>query len=146
MVCITHRITGFSDFVHRPDSKLLEENQDVQWMRLALSKWPNRVGVFLHLRTETDPVSETSWFSCNYLESGQWTKSENPVIRELYGTHQVLSYAEDISLIGGNINAIQKNTRVLLDDSNEVELKSEPKGNFVTLISCDRNESQNLKY
>jgi hypothetical protein len=41
---------------------------------------PNRVGVSLHLRAETDPVSETSCFSSNYLESGRWTKSENPVI------------------------------------------------------------------
>jgi hypothetical protein len=31
------------------------------------------------LRTETDPVSETSCFSSNYLKSGRWTKSENPV-------------------------------------------------------------------
>jgi hypothetical protein len=37
-------------------------------------------GVSPHLRTETDPVSETSCFSSNYLESGRWTKSENPVI------------------------------------------------------------------
>jgi hypothetical protein len=29
---------------------------------LALSKEPNRVGVFPHQRTETDPVSETSCF------------------------------------------------------------------------------------
>jgi hypothetical protein len=36
-----------------------------QWLRLALSKRPNWVGVFslpLHLRTETDPISETSCF------------------------------------------------------------------------------------
>jgi hypothetical protein len=53
----------------------------VQWLRLALSKGPNRVGVSLHLRTETDPISETScFFSSNYLESGRWTKSENPII------------------------------------------------------------------
>jgi hypothetical protein len=37
---------------------------DVQWLRLTLSKGSNRVGVFspFHLRTETDPVSETSCF------------------------------------------------------------------------------------
>jgi hypothetical protein len=29
---------------------------------------------------ETHPVSETSCFSSNYLESGRWTKSEIPVI------------------------------------------------------------------
>jgi hypothetical protein len=32
----------------------------VQWLRLALSKAPNRIGVSPHLRAETDPVSETS--------------------------------------------------------------------------------------
>jgi hypothetical protein len=52
----------------------------VQWLRLALSKGPNRVGVSLHLRMETDPVSEMSCFSSNYLKPGRWTKSENPVI------------------------------------------------------------------
>jgi hypothetical protein len=49
-------------------------------LRLALSKGPNRAGVSLHLRMETDPVSEMSCFSSNYLESGRRTKSENPVI------------------------------------------------------------------
>jgi hypothetical protein len=52
----------------------------IQWLRSALSKGSNRVGVSLHLKTETDPVSETSCFSSNYLKSGQWTKSENPEI------------------------------------------------------------------
>jgi hypothetical protein len=52
----------------------------VQWLRLALSNGPNRVGVSPHLRAETDPVSETSCFlPSNSLESGRWTKSENPL-------------------------------------------------------------------
>jgi hypothetical protein len=36
----------------------------VQWLRLALSNGPNWVGLScpIHLRTETDPVSETLWF------------------------------------------------------------------------------------
>jgi hypothetical protein len=33
-----------------------------QWLGLALSKGPNRIGFFPHLRTETDPVPETSCF------------------------------------------------------------------------------------
>jgi hypothetical protein len=33
------------------------------------------------LKTETDPVSETSWLlSSNSLESGRWTKPENQLI------------------------------------------------------------------
>jgi hypothetical protein len=36
------------------------------------------------LANEISPVSGTSCFSSNYLESGRWTKSENPVIPCLY--------------------------------------------------------------
>jgi hypothetical protein len=39
------------------------QNYWVFGLRLALSKGPNRVDVSLQLRTETDPVSETSCFS-----------------------------------------------------------------------------------
>jgi hypothetical protein len=51
----------------------------VQWLRLALSRGPSTVCVSPDLRTETDPVSETPRFSSNYLESGRWRKSKNPV-------------------------------------------------------------------
>jgi hypothetical protein len=62
-----HRINGVSDFVHRPDSKELEDK--------------NTTFLKLDLRTETDPVSETSCsLTSNSLESGRWTKSENPLI------------------------------------------------------------------
>jgi hypothetical protein len=49
-------------------------------MRLALSQGPNRLGVSPHLRMETDPFSETSCFSSNYLEFWRRTKSETPII------------------------------------------------------------------
>jgi hypothetical protein len=65
------------DFVHCSDSKKLEEKNISKTG--AVSMGPNRVGVSPHLRTETDPVSETC-FSSNYLASGRWTKSKNPVI------------------------------------------------------------------
>jgi hypothetical protein len=72
--CITHRDIGFSNFVHRPDfSKITMKNTTFrkldQWLRLALSKGPNRVGVFPHLRTETDPVSEMLCFSLLFRKS-----------------------------------------------------------------------------
>jgi hypothetical protein len=34
-----------------------------------------------------------------------------------------LSYADDINLMGENINAIEKNIEIILDNSNEVALK-----------------------
>jgi hypothetical protein len=43
-----------------PSSGILGNRANLQWLRLALSKRPNWVGVFLsHLKTEKDPVSET---------------------------------------------------------------------------------------
>jgi hypothetical protein len=50
-------------------------------MEVSSTKGPKRVGVSPRLRTETDPVSEMSCFlSSNYLESGRWMKSENPLV------------------------------------------------------------------
>jgi hypothetical protein len=79
-----YRIVGLLDFLHRPVFYRIENttfrkldlfsssdeggrrhlHSWAQWLRLALSKEPNWVGVYshLHLRTETDPVSESSCF------------------------------------------------------------------------------------
>jgi hypothetical protein len=50
------------------------------WGETATLLDPVDRGNLNHWGTETDPVSETSCFSSNYIESGLWTKSENPVI------------------------------------------------------------------
>jgi hypothetical protein len=58
------RDIGFSDFIHRPGiKKQTKEIHDVSETGPVISKGPNRIGFFPHLRTETDPVSETSCFS-----------------------------------------------------------------------------------
>jgi hypothetical protein len=73
---------------------------------LALSKGRNRVGVFLHLRTETDPVSETLCFFHSYLgkhpDDGQSSKTQylcdefifKPFILSLVSTSTVLLFLE----------------------------------------------------
>jgi hypothetical protein len=64
---------------------------------LALSKGPNRVGVFPpHLRMETDPVSETLCF----LVTGRWTKSKNPVILYIVHNHQNPSESTKDNILG----------------------------------------------
>jgi hypothetical protein len=38
-------------------------------------------------------------------------------------THQLLAYADDVNLLGVNINCINKNTETLYDASSEIGLK-----------------------
>jgi hypothetical protein len=42
---------------------------------------------------------------------------------KLNGTHHLLAYADDVSLLGDNIGTINKNTETLIDASKEVGLE-----------------------
>jgi hypothetical protein len=42
---------------------------------------------------------------------------ENKVVLELNWTHQLLVYADDVNLLGDNIDTIKKNTQTLIDPS-----------------------------
>jgi hypothetical protein len=42
---------------------------------------------------------------------------------KLNGTHQLLVYADDVNLLGDNIDTIQKNTESLIDASKQVGLE-----------------------
>jgi hypothetical protein len=47
---------------------------------------------------------------------------ENQVALKLNGTHQLLAYADDVNLLGDNVDTIKKNTETLIDASKEVSL------------------------
>jgi hypothetical protein len=42
---------------------------------------------------------------------------------KLNGTHQLLVYADDVNLLGDNIDAIKRNMETLIDASKEVGLE-----------------------
>jgi hypothetical protein len=44
----------------------------------------------------------------------------------LNGTHQVFAYADDVNIVGENIDTIQRNTNTLLDATKEVGLEENP--------------------
>jgi uncharacterized protein YdcH (DUF465 family) len=48
---------------------------------------------------------------------------ENQVGLKLNGTHHFLSYADDVNLLGDNIDTIEKNTETVIDASKEVGLE-----------------------
>jgi hypothetical protein len=48
---------------------------------------------------------------------------ETQVGMKLNGTIQLLAYADNVNLLGDNIDTIQKNTEILIDASKEVGLE-----------------------
>jgi hypothetical protein len=48
---------------------------------------------------------------------------ESQVELKLNGTHQLLAYADDVNLLGDNIDTIKKNTESFIDASKEIGLE-----------------------
>jgi hypothetical protein len=48
---------------------------------------------------------------------------DNQVGLKLNGTHRLLDYADDVNLLGDDIDTIKKNTKTLIDSSKEVGLQ-----------------------
>jgi hypothetical protein len=68
---------------------------------------------------------------------------ENQVGLKLNGTHQLLAYADDVNLLGDNINAIKKHTETLIDSSKEVGLEINVEKIKYMLLSRHQNVGQN---
>jgi hypothetical protein len=64
---------------------------------------------------------------------------KNQVGLEINGTHQLLAYADDVNLLGDNIDTIKKNTETSIDDSKEVGLEI----NVKKTLSRDQNVGRN---
>jgi hypothetical protein len=63
------------------------------------------------------------------------------------GTISVLAYADDVNIVGENIDTIQKNTKALLDASKEVGLELNQEKTMYMLLSHFQKagQRQNIK-
>jgi hypothetical protein len=61
----------------------------------------------------------------------------------LNGTHQLLAYADDVNLLGDNIDTMKKNTETLIYASNEVGLEINVEKSKYMLLSRHQNAGQN---
>jgi hypothetical protein len=65
----------------------------------------------------------------------------------LNGTHQLLAYADDVNIVGENIDTIQRNTKALLDASTEVGLEvNSEKTKYMLVSRCQKaGQRQSIK-
>jgi hypothetical protein len=61
---------------------------------------------------------------------------------KLNRTHQLLAYADDVNLLGDNIDAIKKNTETLNDASKEVGLEINVEKTKYMLLFHHKNAGQ----
>jgi hypothetical protein len=68
---------------------------------------------------------------------------ENQVGLKLNGTYQLLAYADDVNLLGDNIDTIEKNTDTVIDANKEVGLEINAEETKYMLLSRHQNAGQN---
>jgi hypothetical protein len=61
---------------------------------------------------------------------------------KLNGAHQRLAYADDVNLLGDNIDTINKIQKPLIDASNDVGLEVNVEKTEYMLVSGDQNAGQ----
>jgi sorting nexin-29 len=68
---------------------------------------------------------------------------ENQVELKLNGTHQLLVYADDMNLLGDNVDTLKKNAQSLINASKEVGLEVNAEKTKYVLLSRHQNAEQN---
>jgi hypothetical protein len=68
---------------------------------------------------------------------------ENQVELKLNGTHQLLAYADDVNLLGDDIDTINRNTETLIDSSKEVGVEVNIDKTKYMLVSHAQKSDQN---
>jgi hypothetical protein len=67
---------------------------------------------------------------------------DNKVRPKLNGTHQLLASADDVNLLGDNVDTINRNRKIVFDISKEIGLQTKVEKNKHTLLSHRQNAGQ----
>jgi hypothetical protein len=68
---------------------------------------------------------------------------ENQVGLKLNGTHQLLAYADDVNLLGDNIDTVKRRTETLTDVNKDAGLEINVEKTMYMLLSRHQNVGQN---
>jgi hypothetical protein len=77
------------------------------------------------------------------LEYANRKVQENQMGLKLNGKHQLLAYADDVNLLGDNIDTIKKNMDILINVSKEIGLEINVDKTKYMLLSRHQNVGQN---
>jgi hypothetical protein len=62
---------------------------------------------------------------------------------KLNRTHQLLNCADDVNLLGDNIDTVKRNTHILIEASKEIGLEVNTEKTKYMLLSCHQNAGRN---